>query len=550
MNLHNAPNVLAAFAVSIFGVNAASAATIRVPADQPTVQGAINIAVDSDVVLVAPGTYFENIDFSGKAITVESEQGSAVTTLDGGNVNTVVIFSMAEGRDAILRGFTITNGKGFEGGGIGIFSASPTIEGNLVTGNVACEGAGIALAFASPLIQGNEISGNNIGGCIGGFGGGGISIRGPSTPEIVGNLIANNVAGDGAGITMFAAGNPIIRENEIRGNQTSGQGGAIYMVNQSDALIEQNLIYDNSANEGGGIYWSVPKGAPGPRLVFNTIAGNTAMQGAGINANGFDAQAELIDNIVIGPTGQAAVFCGSTNDIQPPVFSFNDIFAPGGQSYAGICTDQTGVNGNISADPLFGDPANGDFRLSATSPAIDAAIDQPSVTTDFLSNARPADGDGDTVAAPDLGVFEAYLPIALAGVDATVDGNTTVALDASASSDLDGVIASYDWVQTVGPAVTLTNAQSAMPTFVAPGVAANLTFQVTVTDDLGFTDAAEVAITVNQPPPPPPAPPPPPGGSGGGGCTLGPADGSIDPSLPLLVLICFVYLLGRRYREC
>jgi len=69
--------------VLVFPVIAVSA-TIHVPPDQPTIQAGIDVAVGGDTVLVAPGTYVENIDFKGKAITVTSEQGADVTVIDGG----------------------------------------------------------------------------------------------------------------------------------------------------------------------------------------------------------------------------------------------------------------------------------------------------------------------------------------------------------------------------------------------------------------------------------------------------------------------------------
>ena len=48
------------------------ATRINVPADQPTIQDGIDAASDSDTVLVQPGTYGENINFSGKNIVVGS----------------------------------------------------------------------------------------------------------------------------------------------------------------------------------------------------------------------------------------------------------------------------------------------------------------------------------------------------------------------------------------------------------------------------------------------------------------------------------------------
>ena len=45
-----------------------SATIINVPAEQPTIQAGINVAVESDTILVQPGTYAENINYNGKAV--------------------------------------------------------------------------------------------------------------------------------------------------------------------------------------------------------------------------------------------------------------------------------------------------------------------------------------------------------------------------------------------------------------------------------------------------------------------------------------------------
>ena len=90
-------------------------------------------------------------------------------------------------------------------------------------------------------------------------------------------------------------------------------------------------------------------------------------------------------------------------------------------------------------------------------------------------------------------------PTANAGAAQTVNEKTAVTLTGS-GTDTDGTIASYAWVQTAGPAVTLTNANAAVATFTAPAVTAStvLTFQLTVTDNLGATGTATVNVTVQH----------------------------------------------------
>src|SRR5689334_7883385 len=153
-------------------------ATIHVPTDQPTIQAAINAAQPGDTVLVAPGTYFENINFEGKAITVTSSNGPSVTTIDGGGLDSVVTLTSGEGNGSVLKGFTITHGNStFNAGGIQIDSSSPIIDGNVVVNNQTCDsGAGMQVLFSSAIVRNNTITNNFRAGCSGGVGGGGISL--------------------------------------------------------------------------------------------------------------------------------------------------------------------------------------------------------------------------------------------------------------------------------------------------------------------------------------------------------------------------------------
>jgi hypothetical protein len=93
------------------------------------------------------------------------------------------------------------------------------------------------------------------------------------------------------------------------------------------------------------------------------------------------------------------------------------------------------------------------------------------------------------------------VPVANAGIDQTVVGNTLVTLDGSGSfaTTSGATIVSYSWVQTSGPTVGLTGANTATPTFEAPIVVNQtpLVFSLTVRDSLGqVSTPSSVTVTV------------------------------------------------------
>ena len=97
-------------------------------------------------------------------------------------------------------------------------------------------------------------------------------------------------------------------------------------------------------------------------------------------------------------------------------------------------------------------------------------------------------------------------PIADAGPNQTVNEGQLVGLDGSNSLDSDDGIASYTWIQTSGPQVTLSDPNGQQLTFTAPDVGSggdSLTFKLTVSDHNGLqsTDSCVVNVTwLNEPP--------------------------------------------------
>jgi serine protease len=388
----------------------AQAITRRVPAEYPTIQDGINAAVDGDTVLVAPGTY-ENISFQGKAISVISEAGPQVTIIKGNGRSSVVRFTSGEGATSVLSGFTVQDGatelQGFNrlGGGIYINQASPKIIGNIIKNNTATHGGGgIGInGNASPLIQGNVITHNqHLPGDIY-PGGGGISVSGGASPMILDNTITDNSSLiRGGGISLHQTGAVVVRNNKIHRN-LAHFGGGLYRESFSSDSIVQNLITDNQTDSGFGGGAHISGGAL--TVLNNTIANNDSF-GSALVLGIFQPGAAIRNNLIIAKDGQIALACLNSNQA---TLNNNNVFSFQGIAYFNTCVNQTGINGNISVDPLFVNPAAGDYHLRPGSPSIDAgdnaALNLPE--TDIEGNPRITDGNGDGVAVVDMGAYEA-----------------------------------------------------------------------------------------------------------------------------------------------
>lgn len=166
--------LLLRFVVGVVGVSlclsSGQAATINVPADQPTIQAGIDAAGVGDTVLVAPGTYRgagnRDVNFNGKSITVRAASGALNTIINCEGTSAEerrgFVFETSETILSVLEGFTIENAyHNTVGGGVNIRSASPTIRKCIFFNNYGQQGGGISLYRSSARIENCTFAGNS-----------------------------------------------------------------------------------------------------------------------------------------------------------------------------------------------------------------------------------------------------------------------------------------------------------------------------------------------------------------------------------------------------
>ncbi len=340
--------------------------TVHVPGDSSTIQSAIDKACNGATILVHNGTYVENINFKGKAITVQSENGAANTIIDGNAFGSVVTFNSGETNTSILSGFTIRNGNSSYGGGIYCDTycfaniTNCTISGNTATNG---DGGGIYCDSSSPTITNCTISSNT---ATNGDGGG--IYCDSSSPTITNCTISGNTAtNDGSGAIL------------------KGSGGGIYLeggISKITNCVISGNTAGSSVDGGGGIY------SNGTGLIITncTISGNVATngKGSGIFCFGYafpnPAYSKVVNSILWGDMA-----AGNPNEVHQDGYitiTFSDInpaYITGGIPQP--------LSNNINEDPLF--VGSGDYHLTPGSPCIDAGTDAGAPATDIDGDARP-----------------------------------------------------------------------------------------------------------------------------------------------------------------
>jgi Right handed beta helix region len=441
--------------VALFSVGAVCAqVTHTVPGTFPTIQAAVNAAVDGDTVSIAAGTYAEAVVISNKSLRLVGA-GPELTTIDatGTGTNGITIINPPVGLQMMVESLALTGGTGYlppgqpfatpAGGGLSLTRSLGTLFGTgpydpilikncRFEGNQAPAGGGawIAGIDADVIIEDCSFLNNTTVGQVGGPGfAGGLSVS-CRRATIRHCLFEGNSAGRSGGAEI-SAGELLIEDCVFRGNSATdpnspntAEGGGLG-VGSTNGIMRRCLIEGNSAEGlGGGIRVSVT-GVAVPTsgffmefsellVVNNTARFESAGQFVGkfrLSKSTFVGNFDTNPNFLIGSLNLGQTNSSDVSILEDCIVRGN---SPPNVSYAppvgafelknsNIEGAPSGLGATVSnlmdIDPQFRDAASGDYRLAFGSPMINAAIGAGS-GTDFEGQSRSMFG------APDIGADE------------------------------------------------------------------------------------------------------------------------------------------------
>lgn len=312
------------------------------------------------------------------------------------------------------------------GGAVYVLSGHPTFEDCRFEENTALNGGGGALCAegdSSLTLSGCVFVGNLCVGGAAGFGGGAVLHNASGALMVHGCHFEHNASLPSSigplthglgGALAITQGSAFVHNSTLRYNEAPLGGGGI--ASGASIALENCLVANNVAHEvlsvsgdapatGGGL-WTA---SPSTTLTNCTLVMNEASRAAGVDTA--VGAAEIANSIVWGNQTRDETIAGLWQEQLGQRFELrhccvSGLFQPG--PIDDDAEDRAVIIACISANPGFVDPAAGDFRLSRTSPCVDAgeaALVQSDVQTD-LDGAPRLVALRDGPVQIDMGCFE------------------------------------------------------------------------------------------------------------------------------------------------
>lgn len=318
------------------GLQITQAASLLVGAGG-SIQSAINLSRNGDVIDVAPGTYNENINFNGKQIQLRSSSGAASTTINGRNSGTTVTIS----GNAQISGFTITGGNASFGAGMSVSGNGTLISNNIFSGNAQGAGgfgAAIGGNGASPIISNNIFTNNS---SDSQHLSGAVSFVNSSSPTIQNNLFYNN-QGRALNLTLPAGNSPFVVCNTFFGNTSAIKINA--QVDTSLMRIQNNLLSNNAI----GLDVDSLSGSPFAKFGYNLVYGNLKNYSGIADATGTNGNIEGNPMFIDALQGDFRLLAGSSAidaglDLNSPLYDITGSMRPRDGNLDGISVTDIGA---------------------------------------------------------------------------------------------------------------------------------------------------------------------------------------------------------------